>query len=103
MAKDSSWGYRRIFGEMKKLRIKVSRSTVARVLKENGFDPGPKRGEGTWDEFIRRHLKTLWACDCAPCKCGSFQRVRFPPGNWSLQPVAIGAVVEATKLLKPPV
>jgi putative transposase len=63
MAKDSGWGYRRIFGEMKKLRIKVSRSTVARVLKENGFDPGPKRGDGTWDEFIRRHVKTLWACD----------------------------------------
>ncbi len=63
MAKDSGWGYRRIFGELKKLRIKISRSTVARVLKENGFDPGPKRGQGTWDEFIRRHLKTLWACD----------------------------------------
>ena len=63
MAKDSGWGYRRIFGEMKKLRVKVSRSTVARVFKENGFDPGPKRGDGTWDEFIRRHLKTLWACD----------------------------------------
>ena len=63
MAKDSGWGYRRIFGALKKLRIKVSRATVARVLKENGFDPGPKRGDGTWDEFIRRHLKTLWACD----------------------------------------
>ena len=33
------------------------------MLKEHGFDPGPKRGEGTWDEFIRRHLNTLWACD----------------------------------------
>jgi len=34
-----------------------------RILIENGFDPGPKRGEGTWDDFIRRHIKTLWACD----------------------------------------
>jgi putative transposase len=64
MAKDTGWGYRRIHGELKKLRIhNISRSTVARVLKENGFDPGPKRGEGTWHEFVRRHMKTLWATD----------------------------------------
>jgi putative transposase len=63
MAQDTGWGYRRIFGELRKLRIKVSRSTVHRILRENGFDPGPKRGEGTWNEFIKRHIKTLWACD----------------------------------------
>lgn len=63
MALDSEWGYRRIWGELKKLRINVSRSTVARILKENGFDPGPKRGSGTWNEFVRRHMQTLWACD----------------------------------------
>jgi putative transposase len=63
MAADTGWGYRRIFGELKKLRIKVSRSTVARVLRENGFEPGPKRGEGTWNEFVKRHIKTLWATD----------------------------------------
>jgi hypothetical protein len=32
MAKDTGWGYRKIPGELKKLRIKVSRSTVARIL-----------------------------------------------------------------------
>lgn len=63
MAKDTGWGYRRILGELKKLRIKISRSTIYRILIENGFDPGPKRGEGTWHEFIKRHVKTLWACD----------------------------------------
>ena len=56
-------GYRRILGELKKLRIKVSRSTIARVLQESGFDSGPKRGEGTWHEFVQRHIKTLWATD----------------------------------------
>jgi hypothetical protein len=30
-----------------------------------------------------------------------FQRVQIPPGNWSLQPVAIGAAVEVTKPSKP--
>jgi len=63
MAQDTGWGYRRILGELKKLRIKVSRSTIYRILIENGFDPGPKRGEGTWHEFLKRHVKTLWACD----------------------------------------
>ena len=27
--------------------------------------------------------------------------MQFPPGNWSLQPVAIGAAVEVTKPSKP--
>ena len=30
-----------------------------------------------------------------------FQRVQIPPGNWSLQPVAIGAAVEVTKPSEP--
>jgi putative transposase len=30
---------------------------------DNGFDPGPKRGYGSWAEFIQRHFKTVWATD----------------------------------------
>jgi len=45
------------------LCCQISKSTVRNILKEQGFDPGPKRGEGTWDEFIKIHAKTLWACD----------------------------------------
>ena len=41
----------------------VCRSTVINILKENGLDPGPQRGEGSWDEFLKIHAKTLWACD----------------------------------------
>ena len=64
MAKDTGWGFRRILGELKKLRIRnLSVSTIRRILIENGFDPAPKRGPGSWHEFVRRHLKTLWACD----------------------------------------
>jgi len=38
MAKETGWGYRRILGELKKLRIRnISRSTVARILQEHGF------------------------------------------------------------------
>jgi putative transposase len=64
MAKDTGWGYRRILGELKKLRIRsVSQATIRRILQEHGFDSGPKRGRGTWHEFIERHIKTLWATD----------------------------------------
>jgi putative transposase len=64
MAKATGWGYRRILGELKKLRIfNVSRVTVSRILQDHGFDPGPKRGHGTWHEFIQRHFKTIWATD----------------------------------------
>ena len=37
--------------------------TVHKILIEAGFDPGPPRGEGTWDEFLKIHAKTLWASD----------------------------------------
>ncbi len=64
LAKQNRWGSKRILGELAKLRIRsVSRSTVVRILKEHGFDPAPKRGDGTWQEFVRRHIKTLWATD----------------------------------------
>lgn len=33
------------------------------ALKENGIDPGPRRGKGSWAEFIRLHAATLWQCD----------------------------------------
>ena len=36
---------------------------MKRILKSNGFDIGPNRGPGTWDEFLQRHAKTMWQCD----------------------------------------
>ncbi|MDP8216725.1 MAG: integrase core domain-containing protein [Candidatus Kaelpia imicola] len=64
LAKENNWGYTRILGEIKKLRIYcLSRNTIKNILKENGLDPTPKRTEDTWDDFIKRHVKTLWACD----------------------------------------
>jgi len=64
LARENDWGYTRIMGEMKKLGIKPpSRNTVKNILKENGLEPGPKRGAGTWDEFLKIHAATLWQCD----------------------------------------
>lgn len=64
MAKENDWGYTRILGELKKLKIKPpSRNTIKNILKENRLEPGPIRGEGTWDDFLKRHAATLWQCD----------------------------------------
>jgi len=63
MARENDWGLGRIMGELKKLGLKICKGTVRNILLENGFDLGPKRGEGSWDEFIKMHAKTLWACD----------------------------------------
>jgi putative transposase len=64
IARDTGWGYTRVLGELRKLTSrKVSRQTVVNIMREHGLDPGPKRGEKTWDEFLRIHAQTLWQCD----------------------------------------
>ncbi len=60
LARENSWNYTRILGELRKLGIKrVSRQTVKVILKENDIDSGPKRGKGSWDEFLKIHAETL--------------------------------------------
>jgi putative transposase len=64
LACENAWGYTRILGELKKLGLAhICRSTIVNILREAGIDTAPKRGEGTWDDFVRRHAATLWACD----------------------------------------
>ena len=64
LAQENDWGYTRILGELRKLNVtKISRQTVKNILKQHGLDPGPHRGEGSWEEFLRIHAQTLWACD----------------------------------------
>jgi putative transposase len=64
LGRETGWGYTRILGELKKLGIRsVSRNTVKNILKAHGLDPGPRRGLGTWDEFLKIHAATLWQCD----------------------------------------
>ena len=64
LAKDTGWGYTRILGELKKLGIEsVTRNTVKNILKRNGYETGPERGPGTWDDLLKRHASTMWQCD----------------------------------------
>jgi putative transposase len=64
LARENDWGFTRLWGELKKLGIKIGKTTLRSILKENGIDPGPKRlTGGTWDQFVKRHAATLWQCD----------------------------------------
>lgn len=64
IAKETGWGYTRILGEIRKLHVgPVCRQSVKKILIEHGLDPGPKRGKGTWSDFLRIHSETLWQCD----------------------------------------
>lgn len=62
-AKETSWGYARIQGELKKLGITVAANTIKKIMIKNGFHPSPNRTKGDWDLFIKRHIDTLWATD----------------------------------------
>ena len=63
IARETGLGYTRIQGELNKLGVELSRSTITNILKSVGMSPDPHRGEGRWDEFISMHAQTLWACD----------------------------------------
>jgi putative transposase len=77
LARENEWGYTRILGELKKLGIRsISKNTVKRILKDAGFDPGPKRGEGTWDEFLKQHAASLWQCDFFSKRILTLQGIR---------------------------
>ncbi|MFB7225475.1 methyltransferase domain-containing protein [Streptomyces sp. NPDC056227] len=60
---NSSWGYRRIHGELAALGIKVAASTVWEVLREHGIPPAPERQSTTWADFLRSQADALLACD----------------------------------------
>ncbi|MCA1693328.1 MAG: hypothetical protein LC749_00595 [Actinobacteria bacterium] len=47
-AENSSWGYRRIHGELAGLGYQIAASTVWSILKRAGIDPAPRRDGPSW-------------------------------------------------------
>ncbi|WP_251982631.1 hypothetical protein [Streptomyces violaceusniger] len=60
---NSSWGYRRIHGELAALGIKLAAGTVWNILKEHGIDPTPERDRTTWATFLRSQAQSILAAD----------------------------------------
>ena len=62
-SENSTWGYRRIHGELLVLGVKVAASTVWEILKEAGVDPAPQRTSNTWATFLRSQAHAIIAAD----------------------------------------
>ncbi|WP_370076909.1 integrase core domain-containing protein [Streptacidiphilus sp. MAP12-16] len=60
---NSSWGYRRIHGELAALGVRTAASTVWEILREHGIDPAPQRDRTTWAAFLCSQADALLACD----------------------------------------
>jgi putative transposase len=56
-------GYPRIAGELLKLGLRVSPSTVRRILFANRLGPAPRRSGPSWQQFLRQQAASVLACD----------------------------------------
>jgi len=70
LARENTWGYRKIVGVLAGLGIVVSRSSVRRILQAHGIKPAPEwlRARGQWRAFLAAHWTTLASIDltCVP-------------------------------------
>jgi putative transposase len=55
-----TWGAERIRGELLKLGIRVSKSTIQRYMNEERKSRASRQ---TWATFLRNHAHQIWACD----------------------------------------
>lgn len=61
---NSDWGYTRLRGALRNLGHEIGRSTVKRILMEQGIEPARVRGRKTsWATFIKAHLGVITAAD----------------------------------------
>jgi transposase InsO family protein len=60
---NTTWGYRRIHGELRRLGYQIGASTVWTILQRAGVDPAPKRTALTWRQFLRAQAKGVLAVD----------------------------------------
>jgi len=63
LARENTWGYQRIRGELLKLGIQRSKGCVADILRRNGLPPSPRRKGLTWRQFLARHADVLLCAD----------------------------------------
>ena len=58
-----SWGYLRIVGELRKLGVPVSATSVRNILGKAGVPPAPRRDRHSWRSFLRALADSILACD----------------------------------------
>jgi transposase InsO family protein len=57
------WGYQRIKGELQRLGVQVSATTIRTMLRRHGLDPAPRRAARSWRAFLRQQAAGIMACD----------------------------------------
>ena len=57
------WGYQRIVGELAGVGVRVSATSVAKILREARLPPADARARLSWREFLRAHAASIIACD----------------------------------------
>jgi transposase InsO family protein len=62
-SENSSWGYRRIQGELAGLGYQIAASTVWLILKQAGMDPAPRRDGPSWRQFLHAQAQGILATD----------------------------------------
>jgi len=60
---NSNRGYLRIVGELRKLGLAVSATSVRNILAKAGVPPAPLRDSQSWRSFLRAHGESILACD----------------------------------------
>jgi putative transposase len=57
------WGHRRITGELAKLGLRVSPTTIRWFLARGGVGPAPRTSGPSWREFLRAQAAGVVACE----------------------------------------
>jgi putative transposase len=52
-----------LHGELLRLGVRVSASSIRRVLRAQGLDPAPRRAATSWRSFLRQQASGIVACD----------------------------------------
>jgi putative transposase len=68
------WGYLRIVGELKKLGVTVSKTSVVAILRRHRLPPAPRRSGPTWGQFPKAQARGLLATDFFTVEAATLRR-----------------------------
>jgi transposase InsO family protein len=69
------WGYQRIAGELNGLGLRVSATTVRKILREEGVGPAGERSGLSWRAFLRQQAESMLAVDFFTVETVSLRRL----------------------------
>jgi transposase InsO family protein len=69
------WGYQRIVGEINGFGLKLSATTVRKILREEGIGPTGERHGLSWRAFLRQQAHTMLAVDFFSVETVSLRRL----------------------------